>query len=89
MVGHGRHTEVDPLWLAVFFMVMALALDNRPATLTDPSHPFHGYSHKQLGDLTNKYHAVAVRALHLGNCMATPRVRTIQYVRPINLHIMS
>lgn len=78
MVAQQRQTEVDPLWLAVFFMVMALALDNRSTAPTGPSHPFHGYTHQKLSELTNKYHAVGLKALYLGDAMSTPRVRTIR-----------
>ncbi|OJJ45899.1 hypothetical protein ASPZODRAFT_133766 [Penicilliopsis zonata CBS 506.65] len=79
MVQQGRHGEIDPLWLAVFYMVMALALDNRPAAI-DPSHPFHAESLQGLDELTSKYHAVSVRALYLGDAMTSPRLRTIQTV---------
>ncbi|KAJ5986630.1 hypothetical protein N7451_010995 [Penicillium sp. IBT 35674x] len=75
-----RHSELDPLWLSVFFMVMALALDNRSTAPTGPSHPFHGYTHQGLNELTSKYHAVSIKALYLGDAMSTPRVRTIQTV---------
>ncbi|KAJ5805951.1 uncharacterized protein N7503_003553 [Penicillium pulvis] len=75
-----RHSELDPLWLSVFFMVMALALDNRSTAPTGPSHPFHGYTHQRLNELTSKYHAVSIKALYLGDAMSTPRVRTVQTV---------
>ena len=79
MVTQQRQAELDPLWLAVFFMVMALALDNRPTLPTGPDHPFHGYTHQRLDDLARKYHSVSMKALYLGDCMSTPQVRTIQY----------
>ncbi|KAJ5628499.1 hypothetical protein N7490_010727 [Penicillium lividum] len=80
IMGQQRHTELDPLWLSIFFMVMALALDNRPTGPTSPSHPFHGYTHQRLNELISKYHAVSMKALYLGDAMSTPRVRTIQAV---------
>ncbi|KAL1898857.1 hypothetical protein Sste5346_003267 [Sporothrix stenoceras] len=82
LMSQGRHLDIDPLWLAVFFMVMALALDNQRAdevdVMADINHPFHGYRSQHFKDLTNRCHAISIRALHLGNPMATPRVRTIQ-----------
>ncbi|KAK9447080.1 uncharacterized protein V1518DRAFT_407373 [Limtongia smithiae] len=89
MIARGRHAEVDPLWLAVFFMVMALALDCRPAGPMEPSHPFHVYTNSELDELTSKYHAVSVRALYMGDCMGTPRVRMIQTVLLFNQYFQT
>lgn len=83
MAAQRRATEVDPLWLAVLFMVMALGLDNRPAKPTDANNPFSDKTDEELGNLVNVYHTMSIRALHLGNSMSTPRLRTIQCVSPM------
>ncbi|KAJ5730331.1 uncharacterized protein N7483_004839 [Penicillium malachiteum] len=89
MMSQQRQNELDPLWIAVFYMVMALALDNRSTAPTGPNHPFHGYTHQRLNELTSKLHAVSMKALYLGDAMSTPRVRTIQAVILFNQFFQS
>lgn len=82
MVQQGRQALVDPLWIAVFCMVLALALDafwSRPNGMRDFA-IFRGLAEPDLRDLPSVWHDAALRALQLGEWGGTPRIRTIQCV---------
>ncbi|GAA5864390.1 hypothetical protein JCM3774_002775 [Rhodotorula dairenensis] len=82
MVQQGRQALVDPLWIAVFCMVLALALDafwSRPNGMRDFA-IFRGLAESDLRDLPSVWHDAALRALQLGEWGGTPRIRTIQCV---------
>ncbi|BGP57520.1 hypothetical protein JCM8202v2_005164 [Rhodotorula sphaerocarpa] len=82
MVQQGRQALVDPLWIGVFCMVLALALDafwSRPKGHKDLS-LFRGLSEADLRDLPSVWHDAALRALQLGEWGGTPRLRTIQCI---------
>lgn len=82
MVQQGRQALVDPLWIAVFCMVLALALDafwSRPNGMKDLA-IFRGLAESDLRDLPSVWHDAALRALQLGEWGGTPRIRTIQCV---------
>lgn len=79
MLGQGRQAELDPLWLAVFFMIMALGLGSRPtASAPDQSDPFWASDVDELDKLTKVFHFASIKSLQLGDYMGRPRLRTIQ-----------
>ena len=82
MTARGRFAEVDPLWLSLFLMVMAITHDTRPADIVSDDDPFKRFSATELDSFTNKWHVGSLRALFLGDFMGTPRFRTVQYVAP-------
>lgn len=80
MLAEERQDQVDPLFVAVLAMVLALALEgfwSRPAGSKDVS-LFRGMSERDMQDLPAVWHDAALRALQLGEWGGTPRVRTIQ-----------
>ncbi|KAL8287023.1 hypothetical protein RQP46_004029 [Phenoliferia psychrophenolica] len=82
MLMEGREDQIDPLWVAVFCMVLALSLEgfwSRPTGAKDLG-LFRGLSEKELQDLPSVWHDAALRALQLGEWGGTPRIRTIQTV---------
>lgn len=78
MTAQGRFAEIDPLWIALFLMVMAITHDTRPASIVNDADPFKPYTANELEALTNRWHVGSLRALFLGDFMGTPRFRTIQ-----------
>ncbi|GAA6016750.1 hypothetical protein JCM10207_003240 [Rhodosporidiobolus poonsookiae] len=82
MKAEGREDLIDPLWLAVFCMVLALSLEgfwSRPNGMKDLS-LFHGLAEQDLKDLPSVWHDASLRALQLGEWGGTPRIRTIQCI---------
>lgn len=79
MFAAGRQLEVDPLWLGVLFMVLALGMNNHPTTPT-PGNIFPGLTTEQISALATGYHSASLKALHIGDCMGKPRPRTVQSV---------
>lgn len=79
MIAAGRQLEVDPLWLGVLFMVLALGMNNHPTTPT-PGNIFPGLTTEQISALATGYHSASLKALHIGDCMGKPRPRTVQSV---------
>ncbi|GAA5988863.1 hypothetical protein JCM10908_006203 [Rhodotorula pacifica] len=82
MVQQGRQALVDPLWISVFCMVLALALEafwSRPNGMKDLA-IFRGLAESDLRDLPSVWHDAALRALQLGEWGGTPRIRTIQCI---------
>lgn len=80
MVSSGRQDLVDPLWIAVFCMVLALSLEgfwSRPNGMKDLG-LFRGLQEADLRDLPSVWHDAALRALQLGEWGGTPRIRTLQ-----------
>lgn len=77
MFAAGRQLEVDPLWLGVLFMVLALGMNNHPTTPT-PGNAFPGLTTEQISALATGYHSASLKALHIGDCMGKPRPRTVQ-----------
>lgn len=78
MCAKGRQFEIDPLWLGVLFMVLALALSSRPAAPEASGDPFQGLTLEQMGALATGYHSSSLMALRVGDCMGKPRPRTVQ-----------
>ncbi|KAM0750228.1 hypothetical protein T439DRAFT_326177 [Meredithblackwellia eburnea MCA 4105] len=82
MLLDGREDLIDPLWVAVFCMVLALSLEgfwSRPGGAKNLN-LFRGLSERELQDLPSVWHDAALRALQLGEWGGTPRIRTIQTV---------
>ncbi|GAA5995049.1 hypothetical protein JCM5350_004225 [Sporobolomyces pararoseus] len=82
MLEQGREDLIDPLWIAVFCMVLALSLEgfwSRPKGMKDLS-LFRGLDEAGLKDLPSVWHDASLRALQLGEYGGTPRIRTIQTV---------
>lgn len=79
MFAAGRQLEVDPLWLGVLFIVLALGMNNHPTT-PSPGNIFPGLTTEQISALATGYHSASLKALHIGDCMGKPRPRTVQYV---------
>ncbi|KAK9894355.1 hypothetical protein P389DRAFT_197652 [Cystobasidium minutum MCA 4210] len=79
MFAAGRQLEVDPLWLGVLFMVLALGMNNHPTT-PSPSNIFPGLTTEQISALATGYHSASLKALHIGDCMGKPRPRTVQAI---------
>lgn len=80
MLAAGREDQIDPLWVAVLAMVLALALEgfwSRPGGKKDVS-LFRGLSERDMMDLPAVWHDASLRALQLGEWGGTPRVRTVQ-----------
>ncbi|KAK4051144.1 hypothetical protein OIV83_002966 [Microbotryomycetes sp. JL201] len=74
MYEQGRGSEVDCLWLAVYFMLLAIARSSLRTTRSTSNFPF-----ASCPPPTTCY-AAARRLLHLGDWSARPRARTIQAV---------
>lgn len=82
MVQQGREAFIDPLWIAVYCMVLALSLEgfwSRPGGNKNLS-IFGGLSEKELQDLPSVWHDSSLRSLQLGEWGGTPRIRTIQTI---------
>ncbi|GAA5885271.1 hypothetical protein JCM16303_005980 [Sporobolomyces ruberrimus] len=82
MLETGREDLIDPLWIAVFCMVLALSLEgfwSRPHGKKDLS-LFQGLDEDGLKDLPSVWHDASLRALQLGEYGGTPRIRTLQCV---------
>ncbi|GAA5916616.1 uncharacterized protein JCM6883_007137 [Sporobolomyces salmoneus] len=82
MLEQGREDLIDPLWIAVFCMVLALSLEgfwSRPKGMKDLS-LFRGLDEAGLKDLPSVWHDASLRALQLGEYGGTPRIRSIQCV---------
>lgn len=80
MLSSGRQDLIDPLWIAVFCMVLALSLEgfwSRPNGMKDLG-LFRGLQEADLRDLPSVWHDAALRALQLGEWGGTPRIRTLQ-----------
>lgn len=77
MFAAGRQLEVDPLWLGVLFMILALGMNNHPTT-PSPDNIFPGLTTEQISALATGYHSASLKALHIGDCMGKPRPRTVQ-----------
>lgn len=83
MFAAGRQMEVDPLWLGVLFMVLALGMNNHPTTPA-PGNAFPGLTTEQISALATGYHSASLKSLHIGDCMGKPRPRTVQWVCLLN-----
>ncbi|KAI5476155.1 Zn(2)-C6 fungal-type transcription factor [Pseudohyphozyma bogoriensis] len=70
MVNAGRRGEVCPIWLAVYCMIMALAVDGVKASSSIP-----GVTSQR--EQAVQWYNAAQRLLQLGNWLATPQVRCI------------
>ncbi|GAA6020296.1 hypothetical protein JCM11491_005321 [Sporobolomyces phaffii] len=82
MLENGREDLVDPLWIALFCMVLALSLEgfwSRPKGMKDLS-LFRGLDEEGLKDLPSVWHDASLRALQLGEWGGSPRIRTIQCI---------
>ncbi|KAK4704674.1 hypothetical protein P7C70_g1528, partial [Phenoliferia sp. Uapishka_3] len=82
MLMDDREDLIDPLWVAVLCMVLALSLEgfwSRPGGAKDLG-LFRGLSEKELQDLPSVWHDASLRALQLGEWGGTPRIRTIQTI---------
>ncbi|GAA5892345.1 hypothetical protein JCM6882_003644 [Rhodosporidiobolus microsporus] len=80
MKHQGREDLIDPLWIAVFSMVLALSLEafwSRPHGRRDMA-LFRGLPEADLRELPSVWHDAALRALQIGEWGGTPRIRTIQ-----------
>lgn len=78
LCANGEQDFVDPLWIAVFYIVVALAVSSRPINLASGRDVFGSYSNEQIGAIARTFHSSSIRALHVGDCMGHPRIRTIQ-----------
>ncbi|KAI5474464.1 Zn(2)-C6 fungal-type transcription factor [Pseudohyphozyma bogoriensis] len=82
MLLQNREDSVDPLWVGVFCMVLALSLEgfwSRPSGAKDLS-LFRGLTERELQDLPSVWHDAALRALQIGEWGGAPRIRTIQCI---------
>ncbi|ORY84680.1 hypothetical protein BCR35DRAFT_302998, partial [Leucosporidium creatinivorum] len=82
MLAEGREDSIDPLFVAVLCMVLALSLEgfwSRPGGAKDLS-LFRGLSEADMRDLPAVWHDGALRALQLAEWGGTPRIRTIQTI---------
>jgi hypothetical protein len=78
----GRQDSIDPLWIAVYCMVLSLSLDGfwgRPDGARDLG-IFGGMSEKALQDLPSVWHDSALRSLQIGEWGGAPRIRTVQTI---------
>jgi hypothetical protein len=76
----GQSATVDPLWIALYSMVMAVAVEHISTDSTNSSNPYSGYTREDLSQIATRYRAMSLKALHLGDYMNVPRVRTIQTI---------
>ncbi|GAA5837244.1 hypothetical protein JCM11251_004944 [Rhodosporidiobolus azoricus] len=82
MKSQSREDLIDPLWIAVFCMVLALSLEafwSRPKGSRD-MRLFRGLPEADLRELPSVWHDAALRALQIGEWGGTPRIRTVQAV---------
>ncbi|GAA6027373.1 hypothetical protein JCM8097_007805 [Rhodosporidiobolus ruineniae] len=77
MVDSGRKYEVDPAWLALFYLVLALASDNSIHLSFDSPSEFDTGAWYNRGD---QLHAAAQKLLLLADAFGTPQVRVIQCI---------
>ncbi|KAK4056803.1 hypothetical protein OIO90_002052 [Microbotryomycetes sp. JL221] len=83
MVEQGRATEVDCLWLATYFLILAVAQSSLKTIRAGSKFPFSTCPSATMG------YAAARRLLHLGDWSAKPRVRTIQAVLLMSQYVQT
>ncbi|GAA5857617.1 hypothetical protein JCM8547_004298 [Rhodosporidiobolus lusitaniae] len=73
MLQEGRQDEVDPAWLAIYFMVLALGLDSL-ASLS----PSHNLPYTNHTERCRDWYAAALRLLQLSDPTRRPQFRIVQ-----------
>ncbi|GAA6022558.1 hypothetical protein JCM10207_006585 [Rhodosporidiobolus poonsookiae] len=75
MVESGRKYEVDPAWLALFYLILALATDDSVHFYFESPASNDSIDHTHT---PASYQACAQKLLYLSDCMGRPQVRVIK-----------